>query len=293
MGQFNWTYTSETGKQHVVGLFHGSRTCHLLVSCNRRIIQIEFHVLNSKTYSFFIDDQLLELQIERRDDTFHYHFNINREADTPRNRAWKATRKRNVAKAVLMLAAMVLFVALLGFGLSYRNSSRLESRKEQLLPRDGIETVARIHFEPGETFPRKVSYSFVANGKIIEGSWQLEKGRSRQGMPLETGDEFLVRYLLYKPGIHAIDLSEPSPEQIERYRQRALSRHSLLHPDRPAQQLSCQLDAAFAARGVDGFADLYFQDREASQNPYHNRNTYRQLLASAKYRQALDQGCRD
>lgn len=291
MAQFNWTYTSETGKQHVVGLFHGARTGHLIVYCNARIIQIDFHVLGSKTYTFFIDDELLELRIERRDDIFHYHFNINREADTPKNRAWKASRKRNTVKAVLMVAAMVLFVGLLGFGLSYRNSSRLESRKEQLLPREGIPSVARIRFDPGENPPRELAYSFVANGRIIEGSRQLNESDASPPMPLEPGDEFVVRYLAYKPKVHAIDFNEPTPGQIERYRQRVASYHSRLHPALPAAQLSCQLEAAFLAKGVGGFADLYFQDRDPSQNPHHNRSTYQQLLESEKYRQALRESC--
>ena len=50
---------------------------------------LDFRVLKSKEYSFFIDDELCELTIEKKGDHFFYSFEFNRKADTPLNRAIK------------------------------------------------------------------------------------------------------------------------------------------------------------------------------------------------------------
>ena len=58
MSQMSWTYIADDGARYDVGLFHGDSTGHLLVYCNARIVVIDFSVLASKNYSFFINDEL-------------------------------------------------------------------------------------------------------------------------------------------------------------------------------------------------------------------------------------------
>ena len=73
---------------------HGAESGHLMVYCNTNIVLIDFEILQSKTYSFFIEDELCELSIERKDDQFFYGFEINKKADTPLNRQRRKIEKQ-------------------------------------------------------------------------------------------------------------------------------------------------------------------------------------------------------
>ncbi len=95
-----------------MGLYHGTQSGHLLVYCNSKVVLIDFKVRESKTYSMFLDDELLELKLDRRKDKFFYSFQINKEADTPRNRQRIENERRDVRRAMILLAGFLLLVTL-------------------------------------------------------------------------------------------------------------------------------------------------------------------------------------
>lgn len=63
MAQLNWTYYSLSGKPYLIELYHGDDSKHLILFINGEIVQIAFSQEETKTYSFFIEQQLLELDI--------------------------------------------------------------------------------------------------------------------------------------------------------------------------------------------------------------------------------------
>lgn len=110
MSQMTWTYVDDYGTSHKVGLFHGDHSGHLLIYCNTRILVIDFNVLQNKKYSFFINDELFDIHIERTDDHFSYGIEIDRKADTPRNHR---RRKRERANLVQLAAISVTLIAVI------------------------------------------------------------------------------------------------------------------------------------------------------------------------------------
>jgi hypothetical protein len=109
-----------------VGLYHGTQSGHLLVYCNSKIVLIDFKVRESKTYSMFLDEELLELKLDRKENTFFYSFQINKEADTPRNRQRIEDERRDLRQAVIVLAGFLLLVALSVLVVQWLNSSPLQ-----------------------------------------------------------------------------------------------------------------------------------------------------------------------
>jgi hypothetical protein len=87
----NWRFTNDLGRAYLIGLFHGDSTGHVVVHCNNQVMLVDFNVFESAHYSFFVDDELCELDISRAGQDYYYNCHINHEADTPKNR-WRQER---------------------------------------------------------------------------------------------------------------------------------------------------------------------------------------------------------
>jgi tRNA A-37 threonylcarbamoyl transferase component Bud32 len=109
----NWIYLDDHGGKHQVGLYHGDRTGHVMVYVNSKVIIIDFHIRETKKYSFYIGGELCELELERAEERFKYGLKINEKANTPLNRIRKKYRKRDMLKSLaLMLFVIILIVVL-------------------------------------------------------------------------------------------------------------------------------------------------------------------------------------
>jgi hypothetical protein len=300
MNQFNWTYLGENGKNHNIGMYHGAQSGHLLVYCNNKIILIDFSVLKSATYSFLIEEQLCELEIEQRDGQFYYGFHLNKTADTPLNRIRKKKEKKHFYQSVGFLAAVCLavVVAMIGFHSLKENQSRLFQDRQQiglttLLQEFGTETKAKILLV-SENEDHSVSYIFVVNGKsyTIKSEKANEEVQLYQhGMPLEKGDEFVIRYLPENPNTCSIDYSRPTDEQIETYLLRAANKHAANNPSITDDESLCLSRIAYDLKGVAGLADLYYQHATASENPKHNSDSFQRLVRDVPFQKERDKRC--
>lgn len=115
-----WTYVDDYGKSHKVGLFHGDRSGHLLIYCNTRILVIDFNVLQDKKYSFFINDELFDIHIEKQDEAFAYGIEIDKKADTPRNHLRRKRERAHLIRLVVLCLALVAVISfMVYFGLNY------------------------------------------------------------------------------------------------------------------------------------------------------------------------------
>ena len=110
MGQITWTYVDDDGYAHKVGLFHGDNSGHLMVYCNTRIVVIDFNVLTSKKYSFFIDEELCDIAVEEKEGKFSYGFTIDQITDTPRNRGRRKMNRVQTRQTLLMAFAFVILI---------------------------------------------------------------------------------------------------------------------------------------------------------------------------------------
>ena len=73
MAQISWFYTLPYGKKYEVNLFHGDTEHNVLIHCNGEILIIDFLVHDTNTYSFCIENHLLQMSIKLLEDgTFEY-----------------------------------------------------------------------------------------------------------------------------------------------------------------------------------------------------------------------------
>lgn len=292
LAQCNWIYVSDTGKRYNVGLFHGSNTGHLLVHCNSRIMLIDFNVLQSSTYSFFLEEELCELQIERKENQFFYTFHLNKKVDTPLNRERKAEEKKHWLQSIALFGAILLAAGIFAAGFYIYRGKHEQNEGARLLEETAQEAYAKVFVSDKNREEASIRYSFVADGRSYESTINEPFDRVfQQNMPLESGDEFVVRYAYNRPRINEIDLSRPSERQIEQYFQRVADKHGGLHPQEAASLIQCRLQIAFDLKGVAGLADFYFQDSEPDENPYHNRLSYHRLIRDVPFRQQEDEKC--
>lgn len=112
MSQIGWIYLDDYGQQYKVGLYHGTRSGNVIIHCNNKILVIDFNVLKSKTYSFYLSDDLVEIELCRKDDHFEYDFHINTTADTPKNRL---RAKRNRKERIYIAIFFLVFLCCIAF----------------------------------------------------------------------------------------------------------------------------------------------------------------------------------
>lgn len=72
MAQSNWTYYSLTGLPYLIEMYHGDDSGHLILFINGDIILIDFNQTVSKTYSFLVENQVLEFKISEEEKGFKY-----------------------------------------------------------------------------------------------------------------------------------------------------------------------------------------------------------------------------
>lgn len=278
MAQHNWAYTGGSGKQYVVGLYHGTESGHLMVYCDLRVILIEFSILQDYTYSFFIEDDLLDLTIKRQNNNFQYGFNVNRAVDTPKNRARNVQEKQE--RRWMSVSLVILgIVALLFLGAWWYNRVYTSDDVLAQVRYSSWQVPAKV-FVSNNNFIR---YSFVADGRGYESSMELSEPPL---FPLESGDEFMVHYDFDKPHLNVLDFQAPTPSQIARYRKRAAAQHLYLHPDLNKKYVECLLNIAFEMKGLNGYADFYHQNTIPTQNSLHNQESYGRLTRDIPFQKA-------
>lgn len=275
-------------------MFHGPKTGHLMVHCNLRVVLIDFHVLESKTYPLFLDDELCELKIEKKNGQFYYAFEINRQVDTPRNRQRKKVEKKHWRQTLIFFGAMAIAVALFtGFFIRY-DARQKEKNREVLLADHGEETVARIDGLSDDGKSTHIRFSFIAEGEARSG--ELDYPTSLPvildfGMPLVEGDEFTVRFVNGNPRMWELHLDQPSEAQAARYREQALARHAALHPELTARYVECLVNIAYELKGISGLAAFCYQDVSPDRNPTANRPAYQRLVRDVPFQQRVEREC--
>ncbi|MCB9263939.1 MAG: hypothetical protein H6558_02825 [Lewinellaceae bacterium] len=294
MAQLNWTYVSDTGRKYTVGIYHGPKTGHLLVYCNLRVVIIDFNVLESKTYPLFLDDELCELTIEKKDNQFRYGFDINRKADTPRNRIRKKVEKKHWRQTLLFFGAMGICVAVFTAFFLHFGARQNSQKREALLAGFGQETTAHIDELAPTEEGTLIRFSFVADGKVKEAELAYPSDTPivlDNGMPLNTADEFRLRYVINRPEIWNLLLDQPAANQIKKYRLLAEERHAALHPELSLSYVQCLAGIAYDLKGVEGLAAFYFQDASPEENAIANELAYKRLVRGVPFQQRSEKEC--
>jgi hypothetical protein len=290
LNRFNWTYLADQGKKHHVGLMHGAESGHLLVYCDAKIILIDFEILEDKTYSFFIDEQLCEISIEKIDGQFYYSFEINKTADTPRNNLRKKIERRHVLQGLLLLGGILLLTVTFSLIMINRNNDENEMIFPSEMAQRGKEGKAKIL----KVSDSEIKYFYIVNGQSYSAETDFDDKSVvilETGMPLEEGDEFVVKYVSNNPKLNEIDYSRPTKIQIAKYYQRAIKKHLEYNPQKDSIFSACFVDIAYDLKGIQGLADIFFQNASEEENPHNNTNTYKRLVRDIPFQQEMNKRC--
>lgn len=274
---------------------HGAESGHLMVYCNSKIILIDFNILQSKTYSFFIEEELCELAIERKDNQFYYGFEPNIKADTPLNRKRKKRSRKDLYQSLAFIGALIIAVMVGSFLMYYFNQDQNNPSLRSQLANMGKETHARVLMSEDGT-DKKVQYFFVVDGKPYTVETPYLENESpillKTGMPLEVGDEFLVRYLPGNPLLHNIDYDRPSPGTLEAYRNRAIATFREEFPQQSRQYTRCLADVAFAEQGIQGYAKMYYSSLTDKENQGFNAEAFEKMRNEDSFLMAFNKRCK-
>lgn len=309
MAQVGWVYLDDFGGRHRIGLYHGDRTGHLLIHCDARIVQVDFSVKESQTYSFFVEDELCEVSVVKETGGFTYDFQVNKKIDTPRNRLRKADERRNRGYMALMVAGLVLVVAGTVTALRWwgRHQAAGNQPDTSLTAVLSPENEARLLVEGQtaeaqlvvveENYQRQIYYGFILNdGYRVSGRFQVaDTGQIilPNGFPLHDRDAFLVRYLPSAPAIHRIDFDAPTAETLAGYLERAFAAEQQGHPQATEGHSRCVVRLIREKKGWRQLADLIFQQAPPGQNPKNNRDSYLRLIRDPEVAGWLKAGCWD
>ena len=309
MAQVGWVYLDDFGGRNRIGVYHGDRTGHLLIHCNNRIVQVDFSVKESRTYSFFVEDELCEISIVKEKQGFSYDFQVNKKIDTPRNRLRRADERRNRKHIALVIAGLVLVTTLvvLGFqrfGRLQRQkqmaaaslTARLQPEYEQRLAENGRVAVAQLIIAE-DALHRRVFYSFLtATDKQVSGQFMVpDTGQVilPNGFPLTSSDAFEVRYLPAEPDVHQVEFFRPAEQTVAGYAQQALAAEQRAHPDASPGHSSCVVERTMEEKGWERLADLIFQATPPEKNLRNNRDSYLRLIRDTGFAKVLARDCWD
>lgn len=284
---------NDFGKRFQVGIYHGNTTGHLMIYCNSRVVIIDFHVLETKTYSLFLDEDLCEIIVEKCPSEYRYGFEVNKEVDTPLNRQRKAIERKHWIQTLLFFGGLLVCVGLFTFWMLSTKGQAFAATPSQ------VDQKALLLTEPTNTAVGKLFVeteglrcTFVADGQIVEKVIDRPLNPIlSNGMPLITQDEFHVQYLKENPYVFNILYDQPSENQIQKYLDRSRSKHLKQNPNLHPTQANCMVKIAYDLKGIDGLADIFFQDASEGKNPDHNNLTYKKLIRDIPFKQRSEQEC--
>ncbi|MCS7037822.1 MAG: hypothetical protein RMJ33_01110 [Saprospiraceae bacterium] len=308
MAQVSWIFLDDFGGRHRVGLYHGDRSGHLLIYCDARIVQVDFSVKETRTYSFFIEDELCEVSIQKEKEGFSYDFRVNKQVNTPRNRQRRAAERRNWWGVAAVLAVLIAAVSAAVFFLMRWDVQQkqkrwaeaftfpLSTREKKRLDQEGHTSVARL-FIAYENQQRVVYYNFTTQeSRLVSGRfWAPDTGLILlpNGFPVNDHDAFRVEYLPDDPRVHRVLFEQPAPETIAAYLDLAARAQQAAHPDNRPTRNRCIAQVALAEKGWPALANFIFQSTPAEQNPRHNRDSYLRLVREPALAQRMERECWD
>jgi hypothetical protein len=270
MPQFGWTYLGKKGRQYKVGLYHGNRSGNLLIHCNARIMVVDFQVKESKSYSFFLDEELCKIELERRGDRMFYHFVIDKVTDTPRNRLRKKQDRRHLLQTLAFFGAILLLALLTYFIMKGVQKRAAESRiTELIVGENAIQDVAVLD-SILDIRKGAISYTFQVNGIPLERKLDRSRVYRVWGELVRVGDSFRFVREKAPPYPGRIRWEQPAEEQIVRFKSRVLEKERSLKPNLDAARFSCFLDQLVAREGPQVLPFLYHRDVSRRENPYFN-----------------------
>ncbi len=260
-----------------------------MIYYNNKIIQVDFKVFESKSYKFFIDEELCEIKvIENRNGSFGYEFEFDHKADTKWNRIRKKIeRKWAVQSVTFIVGFFVVLIAISSIFLYFREAfliRQLERTGEyatvtmRLLDRMGkgrYETFYYFKTERGDKYSSKIN--------IV-----TQLPTTYHGLPIENGDNFKIKVAKNNKFNHKIDFDQPTSDTANKMIGRIVEFHIQHHQGRMQDELYCEVKAAYETLGMNGLAHIYHQLAAPEKKSDFNKNTYQNLLRDKNFSNATE-----
>ena len=297
----SWTYLDDLGGRHQVNLYHSPRDGKLLVQVDKQTVIATVHARQPGRWTFLIEEELCDVVISRRGLEYFYGFEVNRRADTPRNRAYKKQERRDFWLPLGIFLGALAVCSVLIFGRKQIFKSRQKPAGEMVSngPDAQLSRLGQVGKTATATLKKGNPCSFaftLDNAMTYRGTFFLKKNAAGQpvlpnGLPLEDGDEFSVNFLPENPNVHQLNLMQPTENQLVKYENRAAEVQLILHPNDGPQSAICLAQVARKITGLRGLNDIFYQNYSPEQNPEHNRETYVRLVRDEVFKKMLAENC--
>ncbi|MGB0929612.1 MAG: hypothetical protein ACPGVB_02465 [Chitinophagales bacterium] len=264
----------------------------------------------SKKLSFFIDGELFEIEVIRKGKEFLYLFTPHIYSTSKIGKTRKKAAKRELISVNTGVALLTsgLLITVLYFSIYYQNDT-------PALSLGGITTTGTIeeinarqkHIlkrETGETkiLNGNIRYKFKVADDIYYGDTYLYKKidhyyLAQTGLPIQTGDEFIVLYEPSNPNVNKILFDRPSPQKLEQYqltaREACLKNIPLsVPPDKDLSYCECLRAYLFQQYDLEALAHIIHQSTRKTRFEDFNEETYPKFMNQER-QQEIEATCID
>ncbi len=272
MAQFAWTYTGKKGRPYRVGLYHGNRSGNLLIHCNAKVMIIDFQVKETKTYTFFLEEELCRIRLERKGDRMFYHFEIDKETDTPLNRVRKKQDRRHLWQTLLFFGGIIFLAIVTALIISSLQPDPDEKYRaaqvtaiEQL--EQGTGTILALDNPKNGAF----SYSITLDGVLLQRKESRSDIQRQWGKLVQEGDAFQVLWEKDPPYDSQLLIESPTPKQIDLFKQRVMEKEQEMLTVRQMEVLECFIDESLKNNQLRVLPLLYHRTLSVDENAYFNK----------------------
>jgi hypothetical protein len=277
MPVYSWTFDGVLRK-HLIEIEHVPSSGLLRLHLDRRQLLEETGIKEQGwTHHLYIDGELVVAEVRLVNGNYVYDFKEDEVQESLR-----ITRKRKRERRVFVRYVVVglVFMLLISLGPYLLFSKTAWYSRIRLDRGEGTVTVATCFWDNVSSSTPTLRYRFTADQKTIYGSVDTAQWlnfHTPLGMPIWTGDDFLVRYIDGFPSISAIHFEEPGARTRQRYVERAA--RSLLNVQNPrlnfvnrdrVQFTNCLLGNVLQEYGIAAVAHIYLREQRGHAAAYNN-----------------------
>lgn len=312
MQKRDWVFYGRI-KQHLVQLYHFPEMGKVTIKLNGiKLIEEELPAGEEKKYSFFVDEELCELQLSipnpANPKSYNYEF-INHQFST--TAVGKQRKQRDRLEKIGFAALAILLFGTIFIPLMYYIFNENKDKNDLNIGGMSVPaTITRIethrNITPSDSLP-KVNTTLFYTYKVAEKDYYGEKKYymtlindttyTNVGLPLLKGDQFEVLFVPTEPEKNSLRLYRPTDIQLQRYWLSARDK-CLANPffDTVLQNSSidkalycdCIILELFNHAEVESLTRIYNQLSPPTQHKYYNKTTFDNFIQQREQRILLD-----
>ena len=286
MNKQRWVYIGEGGSRSTIGIIHNTSKGQFMIYCNKKIVQVEFKLYESKEFSFFLDEELCKIFVIKEGNAYRYEFSLDMKTETPLNLERKRIERSNVKKSFIGIAVALLVVSMIIGGGVLLHKRSLKKKREK----NGVFAVATMSIY---SQPKSFSLIYSFPTQYSQHVHQVEYYRnpnpmSPNGFPFYDGDEFYVQYSRFDASNHQIFYDRPTEKQVNEYKNRTKEAHLSIHPDQNDEYCICVLEAAYEIKGLTGLLYFYHQEKSPTRNRRFNIKKYKEFILTEEFKEKTE-----